>query len=402
MDSANSREYPYKRLGAARLKYGVLIAVFIIIALSIQTVPVVDATYIQAEITDKPEARGAHSMAFDTHNGVAVIFGGFSLTGGFHSIGDTWTYSYTDNSWTELTLSPSPSSRSNHAMVYCNQTNEIILYGGAVVTDTWSFDCETQTWSQVVTATNPGVHRSLALAYDPQENVVILFGGFGGDDWETDDTWEFDCDIREWSEVFPTTTPLARYGNVMVYDESINQIVMTAGNTASHGHQDDTWTYDASANTWTELTPTSDPDNLKWPSMTYDSMNQKCILFGGQIGDSAVDRTWIYDGQLNTWIRHYPDDAPVGRINTGLAFDPVSNVTILFGGYVIDDALYDDTWTYSYESDVWTDMEGGSDSTTPTTPTTPTGQGFDPLLLALLVPVTAAVVVVVLIVRRRT
>jgi hypothetical protein len=381
------------------LKYRVLIVMFIIITLSTQTITVSEADYVQAEITVKPQARGAHSMVFDPHNSVAVVFGGFNFVGGWHSLGDTWTYSFTDNSWSQLTLTTRPSARSNHAMVYCNETNEIILYGGDVVTDTWSFDCETQTWSQVVTATNPGVHHSLALAYDPQENVVILFGGFDGDGMVTDDVWEFDCDTREWTELFPITTPLARYGLVMVYDESIDQIVMTAGNTASQGHQDDTWTYNTSANTWTELTPVGTPDELKWPTMTYDSVNQKCILFGGQIGDNGVNRTWIYDALLNTWTRHYPDDAPVGRINTGLAFDPVNNVTILFGGYVMDDGLRDDTWTYSYVSNDWTDMEGGSEPTT--TPTVPNGPGFDPILLALVLPIGAAVIVVVLIIRRR-
>jgi hypothetical protein len=111
------------------LKYRVLIAIFIIIALSSQTVPMSDAEYVLSVITDKPIARGAHSMAFDPHNDVALIFGGFNFVGGWHSLGDTWTYSYTDNSWTQLTLTTRPSARSNHAMVYCNQTNEMIRHG---------------------------------------------------------------------------------------------------------------------------------------------------------------------------------------------------------------------------------------------------------------------------------
>ncbi len=380
------------------MKYRVLLVIFIIIALVTQAVPSTDAEFVPALITVKPLARGAHSMAYDPYNDVAVIFGGFNFDGGWHSLGDTWTYSYTENSWTELTLTTRPSARSNHAMVYCNQTNEIILYGGHGVTDTWSFDCTTQTWSQVVAESNPGVHHSLSLAYDPRENVVVLFGGFGGDDMETDDTWEFDCASREWTEIFPTTSPLARYGCVMVYDESINQMVLTAGNTASHGHQDDTWVYNATADTWTELSPIGTPDELKWPMMTYDSVNEKCILFGGQIGDNAVDHTWVYDGQANTWTRKYPVNAPEAMINTGLAFDPVNNVTILFGGYVMEDGLRDCTWTYSYESNVWTDMEEGSE---PTTPTTTVGPGFDPVLLTLALPVIAAVVVVILIIRQR-
>jgi hypothetical protein len=378
------------------LKNRILIVFVIIISLIIQIVPSSSAENVLAAITTRPEARGAHSMAFDPQNGVAVIFGGYGTIGGWHSLGDTWVYSYTENSWTELALTPSPPARSNHAMVYCNETDEIILYGGQGPgdgpTDTWSFACDTQTWSQVVTATNPGVHHSLALAYDPQENAVVLFGGFGDDGTETDDTWKFDCDTREWTDLSPATSPLARYGHVMVYDEAINKIVMTSGNTMSQGHQDDTWAFDAATSNWTELTPTGTPDRLKWPSMTYDSVNQKCILFGGQIGDYAVDRTWVYDALANTWTRRYPDVVPASRINIGLAFDSENDVTILFGGATVEITAYDDTWTYSYDSNNWTKMEESGPTTLP---------GFDPLLLALVLPVAAALVMVVLIIRRR-
>ncbi|MBY8999189.1 MAG: hypothetical protein KGD60_15870, partial [Candidatus Thorarchaeota archaeon] len=184
--------------------------------------------------------------------------------------------------------------------------------------------------------------------------AVILFGGFDDDGHHTNDTWKFDCATREWTELSPTTAPLARYGHVMVYDEAINKLVMTSGNTEFQGYQQDTWTFDVATSNWTDLTPTGNPDRLKWPSMTYDSVNQKCILFGGQIGDYAIDRTWIYDAQLSTWLRRYPDDAPSDRINTGLAFDPVNNITILFGGATVEIETIDDTWTYSYESNVWT------------------------------------------------
>jgi hypothetical protein len=376
------------------VKFRVFIAICIVIAFAIQIIPLSSAEYVHAQTSIRPEARGAHSMAFDPHNSVAVIFGGFALSGGWHYLGDTWVYSYTENSWTSLTLSPSPSTRSNHAMVYCNETNEIILYGGQGPedpTDTWSFNCDTQTWSQVVTATNPGVHHSLAMAYDSKENVVILFGGFGDDGLERDDTWKFDCVTREWTELNPSTAPLARYGHVMVYDESINQVVLTSGNTATQGHQHDTWTYNTTADTWTELAPTGTPDRLKWPSMTYDSVNQKCILFGGQIGDTAVNRTWIYDAQLNIWQRGYPDIAPGSRINTGLAFDSVNGVTILFGGVIIDGVQYDDTWTYSYESNAWTLMESESIPTS-----------VDPFLLVLVpLVITIAVLLVYIVYRRR-
>lgn len=387
------------------MKYRALIVALVAVVLITQTVPITSSGCLLPVLTLYPEARGSHSMTFDPFNGWAMIFGGTSMEGGIHSLGDTLTYSYIDNQWAQRMCTTTPPSRSNHAMVYSSQTNEIILYGGFGMTDTWSFSSENRTWSKVVTAINPGVHHSLALAYDPVENVVILFGGFGDDGFETDDTWKFDCETREWSDLAPATTPLARYGHVMVYDESINLIVLTSGNTATQGHQRDTWTFNVTSNTWTELSPTGVPDRLKWPSMTYDSVNQKVILFGGQIGDNAVDHTWIYDGQLNTWLRRYPDISPSARINTGLAFDPENNITILFGGWTVGGVSYHDTWTYSHEENVWTEMTEGSEPTTTTSPSpiVPNGPGFEPMLLVLVpsVIVIGAAVVMVILVRRR-
>jgi hypothetical protein len=385
-----------------------LIVSLIAVALITQTVPVSTSGCLLPALTMFPDARGAHAMTFDPSNGVAVVFGGTSFDGGLHSLSDTLTYSYPDNQWAELICPESPPARSNHAMVYCNQTNEIFMFGGFGVTDTWTFSCETQTWSEVELAINPGVHHSLALAYDPVENVVVLFGGFGDDGYETDDTWKFDMTTREWSDLAPATTPLARYGHVMVYDESIGLIVMTNGNTASQGHQQDTWTFNVTSNTWTELNPTGDPDRLKWPSMTYDSVNQKCILFGGQIGDNAVDRTWVYDGQTNSWSRQFPVEAPSARINTGLTFDPESNITILFGGWDLEGTgeVFQDTWTYSYEDNVWTNVTYSGPSTSPTnttspTPTVPSGLEIDTILLALALPIGASIAMMVIIMIRR-
>jgi hypothetical protein len=338
-------------------------------------------------------ARGAHAMVYDPYNEQVVMHGGAAA--GFHYLSDTWVYSYRTNRWTELTGGPSPTARANHVMVYCNSTNEIILFGGWQVGGTWSFDCESQTWSEVVTSIDPGEHHSLNMAFDPKENAVILFGGFNSESVETDDTWKFDLETREWSDLSPAITPLARYGHVMVYDESIEQIVMTSGNTASHGHQDDTWAFNASSNTWSELATDGDPDRLKWPSMTYDNVNQKAILFGGQIGDTAVSGTWIYDGSLNAWERRYPDDPPSPRINTGLAFDSSNNITVLFGGADVEFNTYSDTWTYSFENNNWTDMSEVPSSPLPT----PTGLPLEWLALGIAAP--AAAVVILLVWRRR-
>lgn len=358
---------------------------------------------------ETPPARGGHAMAYDPQNEVTVLFGGYNFEGGYHSIGDTWVYSYQLNTWTELDLAVSPPARDSHSMVYCNGTNEIIMFGTYSVgdyADIWSFDCDTQTWSEIITTVSPGNHWCHAMAYDPEENAIILFGGFSGEGREGDDTWKFDLLTRDWTELHPATVPLARYGHVMVYDESIGLIVMSNGNTAYQGHQDDTWVYDTSANTWTEVSTTGDPGNLKWPGMVYDSINQRCILFGGQVGDDPVDETMVYNGQSETWTNAHPDSSPSRRITPGMAFDSANEVVILFGGAAPDYSPLGDTWAFSFDENTWTDMstEPTGTSTTGTTgtdPANPTPLGIEVMLLFASPIIVAVAVVGIYFIRRR-
>ncbi len=354
------------------MKYRVILFVSISFLLTISFLTPTESYSLQ--ITGSPGLRSGHGMVYDPHNQVCVMFGGLSFEGGIHSLGDTWLYDYLLNSWTELELVTSPSSRSALSMVYCSERNEIILYGGSGVTDTWSFDCESQTWSEVETTTNPGERHSHAMAYDSQNDVVILFGGFGGDGWPTDETWQFNCTSRDWNLISTTTQPLARYGHVMVYDDVIHRIILTCGNTASEGHQDDTWEFDVESGSWSEVETNGNPDALKWPSMTYDSVNKKCILFGGQIGDDSVDGTWIYDAQSNTWTDPEPNDVPSDRIFGGLAFNSQCGVAILFGGMRTDGTQFGDTWAYRFTTNIWIDLsiQNGNCTIPTTTSETPT------------------------------
>jgi N-acetylneuraminic acid mutarotase len=344
-------------------------------------------------------------MVYDPYNQVMVMYGGFTEPYGVGESDDTWFYDYATNTWTEHTGIAPPARRA--VMVYCNETNEIIVYGGSSHYDTWSFDCTTQTWSQVITASNPGVHYEHCMAYDPQQNAIILFGGFGADGFARDDTWKFDCVTREWTELNPTTSPSARYGFVMEYDDSIDQIILSCGNTATQGHQDDTWTYDFEANTWTEIDTTGTPGRLYWGRMAYDSINQRMVLFGGEVDDTTVDATKIYNAQNETWTNAAPDVAPAARIVTAMAYNPYYGVIITYGGIDSDWVNLGDTWAYEYSTNTWTDMSSVTDIPTPiSTPTnreTTTSSTIPPpetiplelLVIGIAVPVAIVVVVVV-------
>ncbi len=353
---------------------------------------VVSSQPVSAQITGDPGVRGGHAMVYDPHNQVMVMYGGFTEPAGVGETDETWFYDYATNTWTEHVGTTPPARRA--AMVYCNETNEIIMYGGSERFDTWSFDPLTQTWFQVITAANPGVHYEHGMAYDPQQNAVILFGGFGADGDARDDTWKFDCTTREWTELNPTASPMARYGFVMAYDDTIEQIILSCGNTAT-GHKDDTWTYDYDADTWTEVDTTGTPGELKWARMTYDSLNQRMVLFGGEY-TTTVDATKIYNAQEETWTNAAPEDAPVARIVTAMAFDSNNGVIIIYGGIDSDWANLGDTWAYEYSTNTWTDMNTVTGATTSSTTQPPEMIPLELLVIGVAVPVAIVVVVVVL------
>ncbi len=341
-----------------------------------------------------PGIRESPMMAYDPFNNVTVLFGGNEETDG------TWFYDYSSNTWTEH-IGPGPSGRGRGAMTYCSTTNEIILYGGQGRTDTWSFDCESQTWSEVNPSTSPDLYDSHAMAYDPIENVIILFGGFGEGNIRSNSTWSFDCETRDWTRLQPVESPRARYAHVMTYDSGIEKMVMTCGSSGNQGYLNDTWTYDVSTNTWSEVVVGGNIDALKWSAMVYDSINEKNILFGGNIPDIEVGDTLIFDTQTDTWINAHPISSPGPRDTPGFAFDSKYAIVVLHGGMTMDGSVYyGDTWIYSYASNTWTRMG--------TTPGTTSGTTFAETLtpelawtIGITVAIGAASVAAIVLIRRK-
>jgi len=374
-----------------RVTRSVATILFILLATVFNSAPLVES--LQSEDYASPGPRGGYAMVYDSHNQVSVLFGGMSMEGGLHALGDTWFYDYTMNLWTQHSTTSRPPSTWDHAMVYCDEPNLILLYGGGDSTETWSFDCESQTWSRIITDSDPGVHYSHAMAYDSTENVVVLFGGFNEEGRETSETWIFDFATEDWTEVTATTTPVARYGHAMVYDEVSQNVVLCCGNTATQGHQDDTWLFDANQ-TWTELSTVGEPARLKWTAYTYDSTTRRVVLFGGQINDDATDDLWLYDLELNTWTEASPDVSPPSRINCELAYDESNNVYVTHGGFNQEYGLYGDTWVYDPAENTWIEMGGISTST---------GTGPGDLLVVVLIalPIVALVTLVIVYLRRR-
>lgn len=324
--------------------------------------------YNMAQIITPPD-RFLPGMVYDSSNQRIILFGGGGA--GTNMWDDTWSYDYSSNTWSHFNPTTSPTARHSHVMVYDSSNNVIILFGGwtgsAPDDDTWIYDCATNSWTEVFPEESPPPRMSHNMVYDSANERVILWSGYGIGEAILDETWEYDYSTNTWEELNPMNHPVPGYGHCMIYDSTIEKTILFGGNTIE-GSKDYTWEYDYSNNDWTELSPSTYPIARKWGVMAYDSVNQKSIMFGGSAdphGPEWANDTWIYDYTANEWSEAQTMLSPTGRSGSGLAYDSINQKVILFGGMGSDNTPLGDTWSYDYITNNWTDM-----STMPTNPIT--------------------------------
>lgn len=179
-----------------------------------------------------------------------------------------------------------------------------------------------------------------AMAFDSNRNVTVLFGGrdfnqFGG--VALGDTWEWDG--TTWT-LRSTTGPAPRDSHAMCFDSARGVTVMTGG--ISGG----TWEWDGVS--WFER---STGGRLLYGSpsaMVFDSVRNVIVAFDGS--PTSVTSEW---NGVNWTERSVMGPSP--RSGYGMAFDPVRNRTVLFGGDPYGGGPnLNDTWEWDGTS--WTQM----------------------------------------------
>jgi N-acetylneuraminic acid mutarotase len=128
------------------------------------------------------------------------------------------------------------------------------------------------------------------------------------------------------------------------------------GWTEGDGFLADTWAYNLSTNTWTNLKPASAPPGRYLASMAYDAAHKKMILYGGMgkhidslLAGTSYDYDqmadiWTYDPGKNTWTSLAPTVSPSSRGLAPLIYDESTHKLVLYGG-LGPDGLLEDTWT---------------------------------------------------------
>jgi len=324
------------------------------------------SSWTSLDASPTPPERFLAAMSLDTDRDVIVVYGGSDTDE--VRLEDTWEFDLSTLLWTEILTSIRPPGRERASMVYFPLTQKMVLHGGfaanALRTNTWEYDWDAagDPWSKKTNTAKPPSREMHAMAYDPRREVTVVFGGRSAAEYVEPGTWEFNGQF--WSKNDSQwDTPPARSGAQMVYDTNREVMVLYGGKNliADEFPPYHTWEYDGT--TWTPVnTPTAPPERLTH-GMAYDAKEGVVVMYGGT--DSSLtgflNDTWIYDG--TDWTERTPSITPseLGRGGHMMAYSPLRQKVLLFGGIHIFDR-FTDTWLYDTAQNTWTELE------TPTSP----------------------------------
>lgn len=130
-------------------------------------------------------------------------------------------------------------------------------------------------------------------------------------------------------------------GHAMAFDAGEERVISFGGYDVD-GLTNETWAWDGSG--WEELQPAKSPKPRWLPGMAYDPVREEVVLFGGRDEDfDQTNDTWLFkDGE---WSRSYPKTSPPKLGTPVMAFDPNLQQVIQLN-------LDGDTWTW--DGTTWT------------------------------------------------
>jgi hypothetical protein len=303
---------------------------------------------------DLPLARFGHALAYIGDDKILCYGGNGGYPGPYAH--DTWVYDLSDSSWTNLNPDPFPPIRRDHAMAYIGD-NKVLMFGGyypAYLGETWLYTLNNNSWTQLNPEQNPGDRYSHAMCYVGDDKVLI-HGGVG-DPGYLDDMWIFDLSDNTWTEIIPVgAKPSPRHYH-KIAEISENKFLLYGGYDTARVKMD-TWLYDLTLNSWTELNLPVNPLHRYMHTLVSIGDN-KAMLYGGRKSStSGMAETWVFDLDDTTWTKDLNTLNPPGlyqHMMSETCLDGSRNV-VLFGGASASGEI-NETWTFG-GGDYITDVE---------------------------------------------
>lgn len=181
------------------------------------------------------------------------------------------------------------------------------------------------TWKQVALGP-PNAFIGLAGAFDSARGNLVAFGGTGavsdGGFATLSETWEWDGE--QWALRPTGQTPLPLAGLAAAWDARLRQVVVFDDSAT-------TWLWDGQR--WAKAATATAPPGRRYAAMAYDPLRQRTVLYGGFCGQGIptpcpVD-TWEFDGQ--NWALTADAGPEFNVAAPSMAYDRASRRMMLSG-----------------------------------------------------------------------
>ena len=141
--------------------------------------------------------------------------------------------------------------------------------------------------------TSPPSRYYHGMAYDAKSDRVILWGGSGPKPIDVSVVWAYDYNENAWEALESESAPEPKGYVAMVYDAFSDLAILYAGK--------EVWTFDYNTNTWTLVSDSPEPGKTFFHGMTYTREGQTILFGGGPSMEIHFNKTWSYDPTANTW-----------------------------------------------------------------------------------------------------
>lgn len=286
------------------------------------------------EAGEVPLGRGEHSMIYDVRRDRLVAHGGTvafpeMCRPRYEYTNEVWVFDPVCGTWREDTPAVGgPGRRARQAMVYDEANDRAIFFGGRThqggesfrnYADLHTLDLETMAWGELLpTGDSPPPRSHAAIALDEVNNRLVIFGGNSGGSVfmpvVSGDTWEFDLETNEWTELEPARSPTARYGHAFT---QVDRTMYVFGGTAGP-FANDVWAFDLDTNEWTQVSgggPDSPPTRFG-AALFGDGDGGLIMALGHDATDLGnINDLWRLDLGSTTWTELRQGDVLNGMAN---------------------------------------------------------------------------------------
>jgi hypothetical protein len=282
-----------------------------------------------------PNARKNHSSIIDNSSNI-VVFGGYDSTNS--ETNDVWKYNITNNTWSQLFTSTTPSdgawdqitgsAASSGIDGSTSYNNELYVLSNSRA-NFQKYNPSTNTWTNLTTFSSTAQYGySPLIAYKGHIYCVDNENGYRS-------VWDYNINTDSWTQISNVSdSSHDRYSFALtVYN---NNIYVYGGRHIPYtgGYFNDIWKFDLTNNTWSEVTGTTvtlDGNSSSMPSIAYiyfTSNNDNLYMFGGTNG-SRSNKLYIYNVTNNTLTGY---TTSISARDAGMMSYYENNLYI-FGGY---------------------------------------------------------------------